>query len=63
MQTELFDWLILCLQRAWLYAEYTFHTFMVMWYESEIKYLDKRIARLERELADLQRPAELTRSS
>lgn len=55
MQTDLLNWLIryLCLVR--ICAAWAYHTFMVMWYESEIKFLNERIAKLDRELADLER--------
>ena len=33
-----------------LYIQHGVLTFQVMWYESQIKYLDKRIAKLERDL-------------
>jgi len=41
---------MLYLRRIWLYIEYWILTLQVMWYQSEIEYLDRRIAKLEREL-------------
>ena len=55
MQAALLYWFTRYLQLARLCVEYCFHTFMVMWYESEIKYFEKRIAEIDRELADLER--------
>ncbi len=53
MQGDALEWLFYYLQLAWLYIKHGLLTFQVMWYESEIAYLDKRIAKIERELADL----------
>ncbi|MGC2029245.1 MAG: hypothetical protein WA642_04455 [Steroidobacteraceae bacterium] len=44
--------LVIGICRLWLYIQRGVLTFQVKWYESEIKYIDKRIAQLERELAD-----------
>lgn len=41
------------LQIGWLYIKHAVLTFQVKWYESEVQYIDRRIAKLERELADL----------
>ncbi len=55
MQTELLNWLIRYLYLVRIGAEWVYHRFMVMWYESEIKYLNERIAKIDRELAELER--------
>lgn len=52
MQGELLQWLTIYVQRGWLYSKHVVLTFQVMWYQSEIEYLDKRITKLERELVD-----------
>ena len=44
--------LMLYLQRLWLYAELGILKLRAMWYASEIEYLDRRIAEVERELAE-----------
>jgi len=45
-----FELLQFGLRLLWLYIQHGVLTLQVMWYESEIKYLDKRIAELERDL-------------
>ena len=47
-----FELLVFGSRLLWLYIQRGVFTFQVMWYESQIKYIDKRIAQLERELAD-----------
>lgn len=39
-------------QRLWLYMERGILTFQTKWLASEIKYIDKRIAELEKDLKD-----------
>jgi len=51
-----FELLISVSKLLWWHIQLGLHTFRVKWYESEVKYLDKRIAELERELADHQPP-------
>ena len=50
MQGKLLELLMTYLQRAWLYTKHAVFSFQVMWYESEIQYVDKRIAKLQRDL-------------
>jgi len=40
------------LQRLWLYMERGILTFQVKWLASEIKYIDKRVAELEKDPKD-----------
>lgn len=47
-----FELLVFGLRHVWLYIQRGILIFQGKWYESQIKYLDKRIAQLERELAD-----------
>lgn len=54
MQGELLDWLLRYLQLGRLCIKHAVLTFKVMWYESEARYFDKRIAKLERELVKLE---------
>lgn len=37
----------------WWYIQLGVHAFLAKWYESQVKYLDKRIAKLQRDLANL----------
>ena len=61
MQTVLLDWwLTSYLQLGCLCVQFGFHSFMERWYESEIRYLDKRIAKLEQELSTLSNPSSET---
>ena len=53
MQGELLQWLLSYLQLGCLYIKHAVLTFQVMWYKSEIQYIDKRIAKLERQPVDL----------
>jgi hypothetical protein len=53
MQGEPPEWLLSFLQLAWLYIKHGVLTFQLKWYESEILYIDKRIAKMERELVEL----------
>jgi hypothetical protein len=47
-----FELLVYGARLLWWYLELGVHAFLAKWYESQLKYLDKRIAQLERELAD-----------
>ncbi len=42
-----FEYLWLLLERAYLYCEYGVLKFQLAWRRSELKYIDKQIARLE----------------
>ncbi len=48
-----FELLVFGARMLWWYIQLGYHAFLVKWYESQVKYLDKRIAKLQRELADL----------
>lgn len=51
MQTDLLEWLTSYLRLASWWVKYGFHSFMVLWYQSEIQYIDRRLAKIRRELA------------
>jgi hypothetical protein len=53
MQREPLECLLSYLQLGCLYIKHAVLAFQVKWYQSEVNYLDKRIAKLERELAEL----------
>jgi hypothetical protein len=52
VQGDLLQLLIAYLQFGWLYAKRAVITFQIMWYQSEIQYIDKRIAKLECEMVE-----------
>jgi hypothetical protein len=45
-----FELLVFGVRLLWLYFQHGVLTFQLMWYESEIKYVDEQIAKLERDL-------------
>jgi len=53
MHGELLQWVGNYLQLGGLYIKHGVLTFQVKWYEAEIRYIDKRIAQLERQPVDL----------